>query len=439
APGRGRTLHAWAHRDPDSGLMGREDFTKLAAKRAASKDAVALVAIPGLTESGMSEHAHKNMLAAIGEAMRAHSVDGDSATRISENKFGLIEPPGADSSQLRSHVEAIIKSSPFPGPPPQVEVATVRMTGMESTSEGDLAKILLSGLNRFGSANDSVGLTDIAHNIENIMASALSDLSRIRRASANAEFNLVFQPIINLSSGAIAHYEVLSRFSADTTQSPFDLIRFAEETGIISDFDEAVMTKALGWLRGQPLNRDIRPLAINISGASIASDQFNAFLERILQENAWAQGKLMFEITESTKISDLSRANNFIQSLRQAGYPVCLDDFGAGTASFQYLSVMDVDVVKIDGSAIHNAQLTPRGQAFLSALTEFCKRLGVSTIAEMVDSRESLDFCAECGCNYVQGFLFGRPSENLRDFSKWSMTVKQQPETPQLTSQLHIS
>jgi EAL domain-containing protein (putative c-di-GMP-specific phosphodiesterase class I) len=116
-------------------------------------------------------------------------------------------------------------------------------------------------------------------------------------------------------------------------------------------------------------------------------------------------------------MTDLESANNFIQTLRKRGYHICLDDFGAGAASFQYLSVLDVDVVKLDGSAIRNAQRAPKGRAFLSALTELCRRMTVETIAEMVDTIEALDFCRDCGCNYVQGYLFGKPSKEVKDFT----------------------
>ena len=138
---------------------------------------------------------------------------------------------------------------------------------------------------------------------------------------------------------------------------------------------------------------------------------------QLLKDNPWTQGKLLFEITESSRMSRLELANQFIQSLRDRGYHVCLDDFGAGAASFQYLSVLDVDVVKIDGSAVKNALTASKGRAFLSALTELCRRMKVETIAEMVDTPETLDFCRDCGCNYVQGYLFGKPSREIRDFA----------------------
>ncbi len=86
------------------------------------------------------------------------------------------------------------------------------------------------------------------------------------------------------------------------------------------------------------------------------------------------------------------------------------------SASFQYLSALQVDVVKIDGSAIRNAQKAENGIAFLSALTELCSRLQVQTIAEMIDSPESLSFVKRCGCRYIQGYLFGKPNADIRAF-----------------------
>ncbi len=125
---------------------------------------------------------------------------------------------------------------------------------------------------------------------------------------------------------------------------------------------------------------------------------------------------MLFEITESARMADLEMANRVIQSLRKAGHEVCLDDFGAGAASFQYLSALDVDVVKLDGSAVRNAQAGPKGRAFLTALASFCGSLAVNTIAEMVDSEDSLIFVKGCGVDYVQGYLFGRPSKQIKDF-----------------------
>ena len=136
-----------------------------------------------------------------------------------------------------------------------------------------------------------------------------------------------------------------------------------------------------------------------------------------MDSNPWTQGNLIFELTESARVEDLEGANTFIQKLRDRGYPVCLDDFGAGAASFQYLSAIDVDVVKIDGPVVKSAEAIERGRAFLTALASFCRELKVETIAEMVDTPETTKFCYDCGIDFVQGFLFGPPNFDLNVFS----------------------
>lgn len=126
---------------------------------------------------------------------------------------------------------------------------------------------------------------------------------------------------------------------------------------------------------------------------------------------------MIFELTESSRVTDLEGANAFIQKLRERGYPVCLDDFGVGAASFQYLSAIDVDIVKIEGPVVKNAEAIERGRAFLTALASFCRELGVETIAEMVYTPETVKFCHNCGIDFIQGFMFGPPEFELEKFN----------------------
>lgn len=156
---------------------------------------------------------------------------------------------------------------------------------------------------------------------------------------------------------------------------------------------------------------------MNISGQSVASDWYVERLHNIMNENKWAQGRMVFEITESAKMEDMERANGFIQRLRKGGFPVCLDDFGAGAASFGYLMSLEVDVVKIDGPVVKNAQRARRGRALLESMATLCKNLGIETVAEMIDDQQGLDFVRKCGINYGQGYLFGKPNADVTAFN----------------------
>ena len=178
-----------------------------------------------------------------------------------------------------------------------------------------------------------------------------------------------------------------------------------------------MMRKCIDWLRKN--RADKVSVAVNISGMSVGNDQYTKHLHALIDADTWLKTFLLFEITESARVADLVQANNFVQGLGKKGFHVCLGDFGAGAASFQYLSVLEVDVVKLDGSAVKNAQSAPKGRAFLRALTTLCKTMDVETIAEMVDIREGLEFVRDCGVEYVQGFLFEKP-----DADPWSFIKK---------------
>ena len=235
-----------------------------------------------------------------------------------------------------------------------------------------------------------------------------------------ANFDVAFHPILSAKTGAIHHYEALVRFRGDMGgESPFRYITFAEETGLIWEFDIEMARKVVDWLKTYP-DRSAS-VAVNVSGHSIGNPAYLDRLESMLTQNSWARGRLLFEITESSRIQNLDETNTVLQRLRKDGYEVCLDDFGAGAASFQYLSVLEVDVVKLDGSAVKNAQKARKGRALMSALTRLCKDLDVKTVAEMVDDEKGLTFVRDCGVDYVQGFLFGKPNIDIADADKHAL------------------
>jgi EAL domain-containing protein (putative c-di-GMP-specific phosphodiesterase class I) len=246
---------------------------------------------------------------------------------------------------------------------------------------------------------------------------ATKTVQGFRKVLGEASFDIAFHPIVDVKGGRVHHYEALVRFQdAPATESPFKMITFAEDIGLIWHFDIAMTRKVIEWL--QPRRASKYKIAVNISGQSIANAGYHAELFGLLDANPWARDHVLFEITESARIADLGDANRFFQTLRQQGYEVCLDDFGAGAASFQYLASLDVDVVKLDGSAVKNALAAKKGRAFLTALTKLCKDIGVETVAEMVDDQETLNFVRDCGVDFAQGYLFGKPAIDITVFAK---------------------
>jgi EAL domain-containing protein (putative c-di-GMP-specific phosphodiesterase class I) len=175
----------------------------------------------------------------------------------------------------------------------------------------------------------------------------------------------------------------------------------------VQDLDLAVCEAVAEFLARMPSDRPIS-LAVNISGRSITTASFVTRLLNLLI-NRPLTGRLMFEITESARIEDLEGVNHVLGGLRRLGYQVCLDDFGAGSASFQYLSALEVDYVKIDGRYVREAAASRRNALMLKSIAGLCGDLGIKTVAEMVETAEQAKLMQELGFDLAQGYYFGRP------------------------------
>jgi EAL domain-containing protein (putative c-di-GMP-specific phosphodiesterase class I)/GGDEF domain-containing protein len=416
-----------ADRDVKTGLVNHEAFSENASQRIkqlaemGQKAEVSILSLQGFGDlkNRLPGPVADSLMARVGAALRSNAVDSDSATQIGDDKFSLVHQATMDLAQLTAQIQELAKSADPKGEGVKIDTASLNMDGAENLSQEDMAKGLLYAMNSFQrEAGKGFNIADLSTNITQLVAKGVSEVNGFKRVVAEGKFFVALQPIVDIKNGEVHHYEALCRFNTATPgESPYRYITFAEETGLIHDFDLAMAKKVVEWLSKMPRNNDKYRVAVNISGFSIGVPQYVEALHQLIKENPWTQGKLMFEITESSRMSDLEAANAFIQALRKKGHHVCLDDFGAGAASFQYLSALEVDVVKIDGSAVKNAQKAPKGRAFLSALTELCTRLGVETIAEMIDTPETLSFVRDCRCDYVQGFLFGKPSANIAEFN----------------------
>ena len=412
-------------RDESSGLYDSESFAKVTArkleafKKAGNDVKMTVMSMPQLKElqDRLGEGQNQSLMHSVGAFLKANSADGDTAARVDDQSFSLIHEAAADIEILEQEIAELTKGADPDGKGIEVETATVDASD-DTISEEEMAKGLMYTLNHFKEATgQGLSLKNLKENIGSLAREGAERVLNFRRIVAAGAFDPAFHPIIHLKSGRIHYYEALVRFHGEPQDaSPFREITFAAESDLIHEFDIMMAKKVITWLSQKPRISNAYNVAVNVSGNSINNNQFLDQLDILLKENDWAQGKLSFEITESGRMSMLDSANNFIQRLRKAGYQVCLDDFGAGSASFQYLSSLDVDIVKLDGNAVKNAEKSKKGRAFLSALTELCRRLGVETVGGMIDTPQSLAFVRDCNVDFVQGFLFGKPSGDLKDF-----------------------
>jgi EAL domain-containing protein (putative c-di-GMP-specific phosphodiesterase class I) len=257
------------------------------------------------------------------------------------------------------------------------------------------------------------GLKDGAPN--NLAEAMSHSLKRtLARAGALGEavnkrrFTLAYQPVVDLKDRQPHHHEVLVRF--EDGDSPFALIQMAEQFDLIEELDHAVLDQAAKRLI-LPNAGKLR-LAVNVSGQTIISETYIDHVRDLMRREPILKSRLIFEVTESAAIDDLSRADRHIQVLRGLGSLVCLDDFGSGAASFAYLQQLRLDIVKIDGRYVRELADNGRDAAMVRHLVKMCGELKVRTVAEMVETEEIEAEVRAAGVDFAQGWLYGRATDH---------------------------
>ncbi len=231
----------------------------------------------------------------------------------------------------------------------------------------------------------------------------------LRETIAQGRFRLAYQPVVSLSNHSVQHFEALLRPIASpngpnyTTQ---EFVAFAEAAGLAEELDLAVLGQALAALRATPGTR----VAVNVSGLSIQSRDFQERALALIGATAAAPGAgLLVELTETAEIGDVGTAAATLDRLRAAGVPVCLDDFGAGSAGFRYLRDFRIDYVKIDGAYVRAAAAGGQARSFVASMRDLAHSVGARVIAEMVETEADAATMTELGVEFGQGWLFGRP------------------------------
>ena len=229
----------------------------------------------------------------------------------------------------------------------------------------------------------------------------------LERALRAGEFRMVYQPIVEARSLEILGYEGLVRWtSAEFGEvSPADFIPVAEDTGLMLELGDWIMRQALKDCRrwGGPY------VSINLSARQFLYQKIG---ERVLQyakDSDLPPGRVQIELTETAIIDDVQRASENLRVLREAGVRVALDDFGTGYSSLTYLHRFDIDCIKIDRSFVEAVTRDRQAAMIVASVAKLAKTLGMTVTAEGVETEAHRQILLAAGCDYLQGFHFGRP------------------------------
>lgn len=410
-------------RDRTTGLLNRDGFVEVAAERIRDAEEagidlkLTMLRLNDLSDmrARLDAEADKDLMRTLGACFGTDAENADAA-RFDDENYGLLHEDSFDLARLEDRVLRHLRSAD----PNGVGVRMARTTASASlpgADTQDTVKALLYTITQHcDDPSSEPKIRSLAENLDELVQDASTKMVDFREMVSAENFDAVFQPIVDIYTSQTHHFEVLARFSGGLERSPYELITFAENMGLICDFDFAMFRKVIELLHAWRRKGTVHKLAVNLSGRSLANQSFVDALHKLLAKNDDLRGQLMIEITESARIHDLEHANEVIQSLRNAGHVVCLDDFGAGSAALRYLHALDIDVVKIDGAYIRGAHGDRKLHAFLKAIAGLCTDLGIETVAEMVEDRETVDLLRECKVPFAQGYLFGKPSPDIATF-----------------------
>ncbi|MEQ8807287.1 MAG: EAL domain-containing protein, partial [Rhodospirillales bacterium] len=277
---------------------------------------------------------------------------------------------------------------------------------------------LVHTMQQFCTGKARLPVEKLSDALDDMMQDTVDTVKFIKDTTERCDFDLVFMPICDLRLGRVHHFEALSRFRDQTrAKTTFQIITLAEQLGLIVDFDFAVVRQVMDILGHMAKRGPLPPVAVNLSSLSLAQPQFVQRLLQVLESRSDMNRRVMFELTESAEAEDLETLNKVIQEIRSRGFQFCLDDFGAGSASFDYLNALDVDVVKFDGPVVRRACASDKGRDMLSSMAKMCSSAGVHTVAEMVEDKEAANKLFYCGIDYGQGWHFGKPSPDPFTFA----------------------
>jgi EAL domain-containing protein (putative c-di-GMP-specific phosphodiesterase class I) len=254
--------------------------------------------------------------------------------------------------------------------------------------------------------------------------------TELRRGIETGRLSVHYQPLIALDTGAMAGFEALARLTLPSGDMlpPNDFIPVAEQTGLILPLGMKVLQQSCEQLGRWHADYGTHlSLAVNLSPRQLEDPDIVKAIARVLEQGGQSGFRLKLEITEGALINNPEVAASQLAAIRALGVQICIDDFGTGQSSLAYLHRFPIDVLKIDKFFIGRMTERQRDLELVRGILGLCQGLGVAVVAEGVETQEQATILSGLGCEYGQGYLFGRPM-SAGGATEW--LARQKPHTP---------
>jgi diguanylate cyclase (GGDEF)-like protein/PAS domain S-box-containing protein len=409
-----------AHHDPLTGLPNRTKFREELEQtlRRVNRDgrlAVLCLDLDHFKEinDSLGHPIGDALLKEVASRLSISVREGDTVGRLGGDEFAIVQAgtdlQASESSSLADRLVAII-GAPYAIHGHQLNIG-VSIGIAFAPNDGDDPDQLLKNADMalYRAKEDGRGIYRFFETGMDARAQARRILEiDLRAALTRDEFEVHYQPIHELKTDQITAFEALVRWKHPLRGmiSPMDFIPLAEETGLINQLGDWVLRRAC--MDAASWSRDVR-VAVNLSPVQFKNPNLVQAVMSALTACGLAPERLELEITESVLLQDSAATLAILHKLRSFGVQISMDDFGTGYSSLSYLRSFPFDKIKIDRSFVHELATREDSMAIVRAVTGLGKSLGISIVAEGVETNEQLGLLRTEGCTEVQGFLFSRP------------------------------
>jgi diguanylate cyclase (GGDEF)-like protein/PAS domain S-box-containing protein len=445
-----RKIEYLASHDSLTNLPNREMFNQLlhfaieAAERYRRQFAVLFIDLDRfkVINDSLGHEAGDALLVEIANRLRANLRSSDVVARLGGDEFVVILEHSAEGQSIEGVTHSLLTAVRRPLQLSGHECHTTASIGIARypadgtdaqtlTKNADIAMYLAKedGKNGFRFFTKDAK----AQSIERLILE-----TGLRHALDHKELSLHYQPKIDLSTGQITGVEALLRWAHPDlgTLPPMQFIPLAEETGLIVPIGRWVLKEACAqnmlWQREglQPVS-----MAVNLSPRQFADDNLLHDVDNALAASGMSPALLQLEVTESMVMQNVPRAVRVLDALRSRGIRLAIDDFGTGYSSMSLMKQFPIDTLKIDRSFVRDLPDDSEDKAIAQAIISMGKALGMTIVAEGVETAEQETFLRDHACDEMQGFLFSKPipPEQLADLLRTGLGISP-PLQPELLS-----
>jgi len=419
-----RHLAHLAHHDALTGLPNRtflQDRIRRELARARRGDRMFALLMLDIdrfktVNDALGHHAGDALICSVGERLGGMLRKKDVIARLGGDEFAILLGDLRENQQAVETAETLLGALKQPFTIAGEDIVVSASIGLVlHPNDGDDAENLLKKVDIAMYRAKAEGRNVCRAFDPAMMTSARGEITleaELRHALANQEFELFYQPQIDLRSGRIIGAEALIRWRHPVRGlvRPLDFLPFAEETGLIIPINEWVIAEACRVCKGW--SKDDLPrlrMAVNLSPVQFRNRDMVALVGDVLDRTGLDPKLLELELTETILMHDAEAVTVALRELRRRGVSISIDDFGTGYSSLAYVKKFPVDRIKIDQSFVRNMTTDPNDAAIVRAVINLGHSLGIDVIAEGVENQDQVEILRTEGCEEAQGYLFAKP------------------------------